>query len=146
MHKYVQSGPGPYVTPGLTSAVCPEKHVPYRPGISCNADVTCYISSVIKCDYITPPVRMYRGEREERKNKREREMEKQNERMGRRERKREKGRGWKCTSARGNKRKRFSWHAGRGGREREREREEGREAAFTSIRNLLPYPILKYRG
>ena len=30
--------------------------------------------------------------------------------------------------------------------EREREREEGREAAFTSIRNLLPYPILKYRG
>lgn len=31
-------------------------------------------------------------------------------------------------------------------REGEREREEGREAAFTSIRNLLPYPILKYRG
>lgn len=123
MHKYVQLGPGPYVTPGLTSAVCPEKHVPYRPGISCNADVTCYISSVIKCDYITPPVRMYHGEREERKNKREREreMEKQNERMGQKEKeeKEEEGekeeKGWKCISARGNKRKRFSWHAGGGG-------------------------------
>ena len=146
MHKYVQSGPGPYVTPGLTSAVCPEKHVPYRPGISCNADVTCYISSVIKCDYITPPVRMYRGEREERKNKRERWKNRTKEWDGEKEREKKeevgsvrvqegtRGRGFRGTQGE------------EGGREREREREEGREAAFTSIRNLLPYPILKYRG
>lgn len=144
MHKYVQLGPGPYVTPGLTSAVCPEKHVPYRPGISCNADVTCYISSVIKCDYITPPVRMYHGEREERKNKRERNGKTERKNGTERERRKRRGRRkggerlevYKCE------------------REQEeevfvacRERgEEGREAAFTSIRNLLPYPILKYRG
>lgn len=104
MHKYVQSGPGPYVTPGLTSAVCPEKHVSYRPGISCNADVTCYISSVIKCDYITPPVRMYHGEPEERKNKREREREKWKNRTkewDREEEEEEEEERWKCIAREG---------------------------------------------
>lgn len=96
MHKYVQSGPGPYVTPGLTSAVCPEKHVPYRPGISCNADVTCYISSVIKCDYITPPVRMYHGEREERKNKRDGKTERKNGTERKKERKRKRLEVYEC--------------------------------------------------
>lgn len=137
MHKYVQLGPGPYVTPGLTSAVCPEKHVPYRPGISCNADVTCYISSVIKCDYITPPVRMYHGEREERKNKREREREKWKNRTKEWDRKRKKKKKRK-ECEREQEEEVFVACRGRG--------EEGREAAFTSIRNLLPYPILKYRG
>ena len=72
----------------------------------------------------------------ERKNgrKREREREKKEEVGSVRVQEGTRGRGFRGTQGE------------EGGREREREREEGREAAFTSIRNLLPYPILKYRG
>ena len=52
-------GPDLCVTPGLTSAVCPEKTRPLSSRYLVQCRCYMFVSSVIKCDYITPSVCVY---------------------------------------------------------------------------------------